>query len=427
MKPLPPCAVGDVGSVHAAAPVRAAAPVHAAWRVRGLGPGLTLALVPLFTGCDAEAPSAAGPVPADTLYPAAWIGVVDGLPELMFAEITSVAADAGGRVFVGDRVGATIRMYDPWGDFLGELARAGDGPGEIAGWPADLVTDPEGRLVVRDANRVTWIDPDAERLARVRATWSLPGYGNLAHDRSRVTAGGRYLYPSVTMRVGDPAPRHFYLPFELGTGSSAGDTIQVPALPGLTRTAWYRTGPAGGRLLPGLDRVPFAPAPSWDVTADGIVVSSDGTDAPLLLTGVRGDTVGRITLPGGGPRPVPPALLADSLAALRARLDSVPVPLDQVEGLGEGVAEGRLPEVLPSVLGLHVAADGVIWVQRWHDDPGTRVYDLVELDGTHLRRLVLVAPLLRDPPPWFGHGQVVGVVRDPVTGVERVVRFDVGN
>ncbi len=378
----------------------------------------------LLGGCDAGGPGPdAGPLPTDTLHPAAWIGVVDGLPELMFSDITAVAADAEGRVFVGDRAGATIRMYDPWGDFLGELARAGEGPGEIAGWPADLVTDPEGRVVVRDANRVTWIDPDRGPLERVYASWSLPGYGNLQHERSRITPDGRYLYPTALHRTGEP-PRHFFLPFELGTGSPAGDTIRVPLLPGVTGFAWYPTGPGGGQLLPGLERVPFAPTPSWAVRDDGSVVSSDGTDAPLLLTGAAGDTVGRIALPGGGPRAVPPEVRSDSLAALRARLDSVPVPLDQVQGLGEGVAEGRLPELYPGVLSVHVATDGTIWVERWPDDPDTRLFDLLDPEGGFEARVLLAAPLVRDPPPWLGGDHVVGVVRDPGTGVERVVRFE---
>jgi hypothetical protein len=377
-----------------------------------------------LSGCDRGAVPDEGPLPTDTLFPAAWIGVVDGSPELMFSEITSVAADAEGRVFVGDRAGATIRMYDPWGDFLGELARAGDGPGEIAGWPADLVVDAEGRLVVRDANRVTWIDPHAGRFERVYATWNLPGFGNLAHDRSRVTGDGRYLYPASLFARGEP-PRHFYLPFDLGTGSSAGDTIPVPPLPGLVGFAWYPTGPSGGRLLPGLERVPFAPVPSWAVRADGIIVSSDGSHAPLLLTGPGGDTVGRIPLPGGGSRPIPAEVRADSLAALQARLDSVPVPLDQVQGLGEGVAERRLPEQYPGVLAVHVAEDGAIWVERWSDDPRARLFDVLEPEGGHRARYFLAAPLLGDPPPWFGVGHVVGVAREPETGVERVVRFEI--
>jgi hypothetical protein len=363
----------------------------------------------------------------ERIPPAAWIGVVHGEPELMFASITSVATDAEGRVFVGDRVGATVRMFSPWGEFLAEVAREGQGPGEIAGWPADIQVDPRGHILVRDATRLAWLDPHAPGPERVRATWSLPGYGNLASTRSRLAEGGTFLYPSLLLRGGED-PRHFYLPFEAGTGSPAGDTLRVPPLSGLRRPAFYMVNPGTGRLLDGLERVPFEPVPSWDVTAEGQVVSSDGTHAPLVVTGPGGDTIRRIALPGPGASGarIPAGVRADSLAALRARLDSVPVPLDQVEGLGPGVVEGRLPETLPGVLAVHVSAEGRLWVERWPEDPATRVFDVLALDGTPLRRLVLEAPLLRDPPPWFGNGQVVGVVRDPVTEVERVVRFDVG-
>ena len=334
--------------------------------------------------------------------------------------MTSIAADLHGRVYVADRIGSTIRVYGSDGIFLKTIGRQGSGPGEFQ-WPADVTFAENGRLYVRDAVRITVYTPGstggiADSLIQ---TWNLGGAGNLESRRSRIDHLGRYLYPGYQFRDGS-LPRHFYVVYKEG---QAGDTIGVPAYPGLEATRSARTV-VGRRLLPGLSHVPFAPVPVWDATPAGTILSSSGGLYHLIETNVAGDTVRRIEGHDRAVRAVQPRERMDSLAALRRRLDSLPVPPSGILGMPAAVARLELPESRPAVIGVHVALDGTIWVERWPESTAfARVYDVLSADGLLLGIVASHEPLLRDPPPWFSSTAIWGVVHDSATDVQRVVKM----
>lgn len=396
---------------------------------RRLAPGATSVVIALLAGCNDESVRDDSGFEGRSirLDPAVIVGDVEGDPAYLFGDIRSVAVDDEGRVYVGDRIGATVRVYSPSGRFLKQIAQAGQGPGEIDGWAADLSFGLDGKLYVRDASRITVFAPSstgwiADSLA---ATWRVPGYRNLLSDRSRVGEDGTYYYPSVGLtRLSEP-PRFSYYP--LRRGEATGDTIAVPFYPAVAaqRDAMFRIGGGNLRMVQGLSHVPFAPVPSWDMTFAGTVLSSDGRSEYLLETGPAGDTLRRIRVGRAGGSPIPAREREDSLRALEARIDSLPVTLGEVINLGEGVADRRLPEVLPAVLAVHVAMDGSIWIQGWPPEGAadSRLYDVFDTTGVYEARVILQAPLVPDPPAYFGRGRVVGVIRDLETGVERVVVF----
>ena len=134
----------------------------------------------------------------------ATIGAFDGPEELLFGDVTSVAADAEGRVYVADRLGSSVRAFSSSGDFLGWIGREGDGPGEFQ-WPNDILVTPEATLYIRDSNRVTVLVARGRSLLQdsVAWTWRLPGYANLDSRRARL-AGGTYFYPQYSFRRGLP-------------------------------------------------------------------------------------------------------------------------------------------------------------------------------------------------------------------------------
>lgn len=358
------------------------------------------------------------------------IGRIDGPPEVTFGDVTSVAADAEGRIYVADRIGSTIRAYTPDGAFLATVGAEGGGPGEFDG-PRDLVFDGRARLWVRDGRRVTVLAPSASGLAdSAVATRAIPGYPNTSSRRSRVAADeSLYLYPAYRYPR-DGSARYFYL--VLGPDGAIGDTVPVPRYHGLerTRTAFVRTSPSGGRMVEGLTHAPFEPVPAWDVTRAGEVVGGDGASSRLLRTGPGGGTLGRIELPSPGRRPVPEGLREDSAAAMAARIDSLPVALDRLRRASEAVRTGEPADSLPAFTDVHVGAAGRIWVRRW---PAGRegeatVFDVLGAGGEHVGTVLVPAPLAADPPPWVEAGRpgrVVGVVRDPVTGVDRVEAYRV--
>ena len=255
-------------------------------------------------------------------------------------------------------------------------------------------------------------------------TWTVPGYGDLTFSRSRVGEDGAYYYPNGSYRIGE-RPRFYYNVFR--GGEVTGDTLTVPYHHGMEgqRTAFYRLGPGGGRMVDGLNRVPFSAVPTWAVTPRGTVLSTDGSSNLVLETDLSGDTLRVLTLGDTKVRPIPSAERDDSLRALEERIDSLPVRLDEVVNLGENVADRRLPEALPQVVAVHVAMDGLIWMERWPPEGSgeSRFYDVFDSTGMHLASISLRAPLVSAPPPFFARNAVVGVVRDPENGVERVVKF----
>lgn len=389
------------------------------------------AMTLVVAGCDQykgpadESGSTGGEL---VLEPRTIIGETEGDPAYLFGDIRSIAVDDAGRVYVGDRIGATVRVYSAEGLFLEEVTREGQGPGEIDGWPADLSFGPDGALFVRDASGVTkFVSREPGGIPdSLAGQWRVPGYGNLTSARSHVGADGTYYYPNGTYRPGEP-PRFFYEVSREGSLSS--DTVAVPYYEGMEaqRPAFYRIGAGGGRMVDGLSHGPFAPVPSWDVTDRGTVLSASGSSGHLLETDAALDTVRVIELKDTERRRVPPDERADSMRALEARIDSLPVRIEKVVNLGAGVAERRTPEFLPDVISVSVAPDGLIWIGRWPDEGsgGSRFYDVYDSTGAVRASVKLEAPLVSEPQPFFGRNTVVGVVVDPETDVQRVVTFSV--
>lgn len=377
----------------------------------------------------------AGPAEVDSVYldPAQVVGLVSGDPEYLFGSITSVATDAAGRIYVGDRGRPSVRVFERDGRFLAWVAREGGGPGEIEQTPANLILGADGRLYVRDGRRITVFARRAgsEIADSAVAVWSTPGLGNTTSSRSGLARDGRYFYPGGRYPP-EGVPRYYYAVYR--NGELDGDTLDVPSYPGLRRIRPAILPLGGdGLMLRGLNRVPFSPVPVWDVTPDGTLLSSDGASALLLETDLAGDTVRTIQLSDRAPRPVPARERADSLAALERRIAEAEEViarfqgrLADVVGLGQGVEERRLPDSLPAVIGVGVTQSGSIWVEKWppEGEQDSRYYEVLDPGGRLQRVVVLTAPLVRDPVPWFGGRSVAGIVRDPETGVEQVARFD---
>ncbi len=350
---------------------------------------------------------------------AAVIGQVEGDPEYLFGNVTAVHADHGGRVYVADRIGSSVRTYAPDGTFLAWLGREGEGPGEYT-WPTALLADRADDLWVRDINRFTHLSRDNPNALpdRVIGTIRLPGYGNTKSRRSRIDTAGVLLYPASLFRL-DAPPQFFYL--RNLAGAWLDDTLHVPRFAHLDghESAWVRTSEHGGRMFAGLSVAPFEPLASWDVTARGTVMGSDGETYSIVEVDLRGDTI-RVVHRTDYAIPVPEGEYQDSLAALRALIDSLPVPVSRVLRASPLVLSMQPPRVYPAVLDLTVGTGDWIWVRRWPTSASTQ-FDVFDAEGFYLGHVLVPVALLPDPPPFYGEGTIVGVIRDADTDVERVV------
>jgi hypothetical protein len=387
--------------------------------------GVLWLLLLSLMGCSEQETQSADSTSSDvvTAVLKAQIGAIEGAEEYLFGDITSVASDVEGRIYIADRIGSSVRVFDSTGAHLAWLGTEGEGPGEYQ-WPNDLAFDVNGHLVVRDANRLTVLGTsgDSGLPDSVVQTIRLPGYANLSSRRARA-GEDLYYYPDYLLRRGEPE-RYFYLVFD--STAFTGDTVHVPPLETLqnSRSAFYMVSQGSGRMVYGLNRAPFEPYASWDITSDGHVLSTTGLDYGIVETDQGGDTIRMISGPGAR-RAVPPGEKEDSAAALQERLDSLPVPLDDVQGVSRQVREGTLPDSLPVTTALHVSNDGKIWVGRWPlEGAGAQaVFDVFTRSGEYERTVVVPADVLTDPPPFLSDRLIVGVVRDPVTEVESVLVF----
>ena len=176
-------------------------------------------------------------------------------------------------------------------------------------------------------------------------------------------------------------------------------------------------------MLVGLQHVPFAPMPGWDVTPQGTVVSGSGAEYTIRETTRRGDALMAYSR-AVPPTPVPTDERADSLAALRARLDSVPVPLDDVIGLPSQVRELDLPTSYPFYSAVYVGQGGRVWVRRWlPESAGRTIYDVFEADGVLRGSVSLPDFVLVEPTPVLSLDGVVAVVRNPLTDEDGLKKY----
>lgn len=176
-------------------------------------------------------------------------------------------------------------------------------------------------------------------------------------------------------------------------------------------------------MLPGLNHVPFAPVPTWDVTPRGTLIIAEGKDYVVRELDSRGRLIREFKRNVPVAR-IPDRARRDSLAALRQRIDSLGASFARAEGVSEDVRAQRLPEHFPAVMAVYSDDDGRVWVRRWTADYGTRsTFDVFEADGRHLAEVILPRSIAVLPAPILGLTDVVAIVVDPETGGNGIVRF----
>lgn len=344
------------------------------------------------------------------------IGRLDGEGPYLLGSIGAVAPGPDGSVFVVDRQVPIVRRYSQDGEHLGDVGRAGSGPGEYRS-VLGLRSLPDGRLAL-------W-DPGNGRINVYEPT------GRFSHGIN-VPSG---LYTSDPFQVDTAGTFYVKAPDPGGAIGSGGSS-----------TVWLRISPEGSVL----GSVPIPPerteGPAFVInSAEGVrrpfptsTVSSLGPDGSLV-TGRNDEYAFHRPLPDGR-----------VLRVARAP-EAVSIPRDErrqweawINFFSQGTGErfGALPRTKPAFRDLWTDQDGRIWLDRYvgaryrepvrpaPSGPGPEApppfrwrepatFDVFEPDGTFLGTLEFPWGII----PRAARGNQVWVVSRGDFGEQYVVRF----
>ncbi|HEX7119311.1 MAG TPA: hypothetical protein VF212_11010 [Longimicrobiales bacterium] len=420
----------------------------AVWTVAGCGAGgpggggTTVAAVDTVAGVERWTyPGRGGPAldwRADTVAVIGGVEVEDEAYQFDQVIREGLAADSAGRLYVLDRAGRRILVYDADGRHVATFGRGGGGPGEL-GMPLALAIGPGDSVWVTDIGnrRYTVYPPDGGESRSI----PLPEAAGFAIGDLAIRGGG----PIQTFRAvrlpgrdGPPAegppPEPPRTILRLGPDGAIRDTLWTTAPPAVDEV---RSGSrAEGRLL--MLRMPrtFEARQHWQALSDGALVVADTAEYVLRLVAADGTVVRRIDreLPARETTEADRELARERLRDQVARGGGVRIAIGG-RGGGGGVA-GPSPEqllqaqleamtfapVIPRITGVRVDPLDRIWVGVSLDEPGTTaridVYDrdgglLGELHGWEL------------PDLFLGPSRAARLVRDEFD-VQQIVVYDFG-
>ena len=378
------------------------------------------------------------------------IGSLDGQDWEQFGDVSSVAFDGAGRLYVLDSQVSRIFLVDTDGTLIRAIGREGDGPGEFRDITGMVVTE-DGRMVVRDVSRRAYhvFDPngDFERMVRMGGDPSVTITGLLIAQRGAnavitTPIGSRELSWTVTSTDGqvpqrDPPTSQPIELVSLAGEETVTDTIVDGWLPPEREVE--------SRVSLGLPR-PFTLSPGlhWGVLPDGSVAFADSTTYAIKIA-AAGTGISRVLT-----RPIPPEPMTDRMVRAeknRRFRELEAIPDEQLGGVLAVIMDHPIPRdpeeerqrrrerienmeffyEVPVIRGLFVAWDGTIWVRRRGEEPASDngPVDLLTPDGTYLGS---IPGDDADIPDAFGPGGLAAFIETDELGVRTVVvgRLSVG-
>ncbi|MDE2981671.1 MAG: SUMF1/EgtB/PvdO family nonheme iron enzyme [Gemmatimonadota bacterium] len=328
----------------------------------------------------------------------------DALSPLPWAVVAHRGAQ---RVFVADREGRRVAVFDAAGGFVGELGRGGEGPGEFL-LPSALALEkcgteschglpgPDEILVVLDSRRAVlsrW-SSNGDFLGEQRAPtdyWG-PGFavgpGYLAFATSNTT--GMRVEQQLEIQGGDENHTIHEVAYEMALMELPCATMPAPRI--------------------------FAPQVVW--------AHEGGTLYYLNGPGYRIDAHTGGRLAASIRRPVAPIEVARAKAVMAVQLGLSPLGglLRQCDISAEELVDGvGHEEKLAPVLGLAVDPAGRLWVARTVTGLAPEAIDVFGAEGEYLG--TLSADVL--PVAFLSGSRFVGVRLEPSTGQVLASVYDV--
>ena len=261
------------------------------------------------------------------------IGELEAPLEYVFRDISMFAVSPNGDVFVAESEG-DLRQFGPDGSFVRQVARVGQGPGEVR-YVVAMDVGPDGRLAVVDFGnqRISIYSPDGDFIRQIRGPAGRPRYGRdgIQWDRN----GGLWvgLHPP---RSGPDTLGATLRPLfgRLGVDGSVVDTVFLPP------RAWNGCEQRQRAYARGFfedSRIPYLPFAQWSHGRDGSLVFGCSANYEVEVVGPHGG-VTRIS------RPWQPPIMSDQ------------------EHTFWSENRGGVPRERPAYLRLWTSEDGRIWV-----------------------------------------------------------------
>lgn len=378
----------------------------------GIGLAVVVAAAPIHAQQIVDLPAADRPLSAD-FQEVYRIGSIDGAVWETFGDVAGTAFDAAGNLYILDRQGNRITMVDRNGDFVREIGKPGEGPGELR-MAAQFTVLRDGRVVVADMGHRAYQLFDTsgafQRMVAMGGAGGMIRVGALfAHPRGDavISGGGATMMISAQGGPGGPgaAPAEpTTRPIDLVSLSGAEATTSVIAegwMPPRGDPAALEGGGFRFQMQAAGPRT-FEPALLVGALPDGGVVFADSSTYALKVAGPTGG-VARILRRPFRPRPVTTAMQEAEKARRLEELSAgggpqmrimvgsgggapQPLPQEQVNEMMRSQIEQMqfFPE-LPVVRALATSWTGKVWVERRGEQPtGPGPIDVMTADGRYM-------------------------------------------
>ena len=372
------------------------------------------------------------------------VGALDGDSWDVFGQVTSVAFDDSGNLYVLDSDASHISVVDPSGQLLHTVGKRGGGPGEFQA-PFSFTPLPDGRLAVFDIGKRGFqvFGQDGSFLESVSVDLSEGGPGQeigVRPDGRLVSAGG------IRMSFGGP-------PGEEEGEEPEGRPVSLFSVDGMEKEelywGWAPPPPetemsetlegGGGRSVSFTMRTrAFEPGLHFGVLSSGDVAVVDSTGYRVKIVDPAGAVVEVLE------RPLDPVLVDDAIrsAETERRLAAVDgqgggrvmvigggsggmsIDQDQMQEMMRRQVESMdFAEVVPVISSLAVDGFDRLWVQR-HDPTGDDEgpIDLLGPGGTYHGTIPAGEFAIPDA---FGPDGLAAYIEEDDLGVQtvRVVRL----
>lgn len=327
------------------------------------------------------------------------LGSVESSGAEQFGEITDLAVDAFGRIWVAEGQAQEIRVFGPDGSWVRTVGREGQGPGEFLG-PDALRWGPEGRLWVVDQGnaRVSVFDTAGNYLSgyvRPVTSGGMPWPGEIMEDGTIV---------DLTVVSTDDA-----LTSRLVRWDTSGAVLDTLPLPSFERRLWVAERENAMAQTP----VPYTPSLSWELQPNGVLWFGTGESYRLVARQLEGGDTIRVVERAYDPVPV-----------TAAEKDSAMTGLDWLRQQGGRPDRDDIPDERPAFRNLFVDDIGRLWVRPSvaADSLRMRRFDVFDSDGRYLGPVDSPVMLRTNPRMVFRDGRLYGVTVDKLN-VPYVVRL----